>query len=128
MRFETRHIKGKGRGKFLGFPTINMKIPADLVLEEGVYGVWVSMGKNTYCGAMHFGPIPTFGQKEKQLEVFLLDVTESEANQLNTNSIQITPINYIREIRTFSSKDELIEQIQRDIEVIRRIAFPVSEG
>lgn len=126
MRFETRHIKGKGRGKFLGFPTINMEIPADLVLEEGVYGVWVSMGKNKYCGAMHFGPIPTFGQKEKQLEVFLLDVTESEANQLNTNSIQITPINYIREIRTFSSKDELIEQIQRDIEVIRRIVSRAS--
>lgn len=125
MTFQTRQIKGKGRGKFLGFPTINMKIPPDLVLEEGIYAVKVLIEKKTFTGALHYGPVPTFGESTISLEVFLLDSTQVET--LNTSVVQITPITRIREVRTFSSKEELIAQMQLDIAAIRRIGFPGSE-
>ena len=37
MKFETVHITGKGRGKPMGFPTINLKIPELFKLKIGVY-------------------------------------------------------------------------------------------
>lgn len=126
MTFQTSQIKGKGRGKFLGFPTINMEIPPDLVLEEGIYAVKVLIEKKSFTGALHYGPIPTFGESEISLEVFLLDSTQVET--LNTSVVQITPITRIREVRAFSSKDELIAQMQLDIAFIRRIGFPGSAG
>lgn len=126
MKFQTKQIKGKGRGKLLGFPTINMEIPPDLVLEEGVYAVKVIIEKKTFMGALHYGPVPTFGENNRSLEVFLLDSNHVET--LNTSIVQITPIAFIREVRAFSSKDELIAQMHQDIAAIRRIGFPGSAG
>lgn len=127
MKFTTRQIRGKGRGKFLGFPTINMEIPAGLILEEGIYAVRVVFGKTACIGAMHYGPIPTFGQKDKQLEVFLLRTTEKQAQALNTSVIHITPLERIREVRSFPSSEELIVQMHKDITLIRRTWFPAIE-
>ena len=127
MTFQTRQIKGKGRGKLLGFPTINMEIPSDMDLAEGIYAVWVIFKDKRFVGALHYGPVPTFQESKKSLEVFLLDVTETEVKSLDTFSIQISPIARVRDVRTFSSKEGLIEQMRRDIDVIRRSAFPVSE-
>jgi len=41
MKFKSRHIKGKGRGKKMGFPTINLKIPSNFKLEDGIYAAKV---------------------------------------------------------------------------------------
>ena len=45
MQFESTHISGKGRGKPMGFPTINLKIPENFKLKNGVYAVKVSIEK-----------------------------------------------------------------------------------
>ena len=71
MNYKTRQVKGKGRGKLLGFPTINLEIPPGFNIEEGIYAgrVWIS--KKQFKGAFHYGPVPTFHEKDKSLEVFL---------------------------------------------------------
>lgn len=121
MSFQTKQIRGKGRGKFLGFPTINMEIPPEFTVAEGVYAVRVRLNNKVFFGAMHYGPIPTFHQSDKQLEVFLLDVSEAQAKLLNTSVIQITPLERIRAVRTFSSSEKLIAQMKKDISAIGRI-------
>ncbi|KKP65604.1 MAG: hypothetical protein UR63_C0049G0007 [Candidatus Roizmanbacteria bacterium GW2011_GWC2_35_12] len=37
--FTSHQIKGRGRARKLGYPTINLEIPENLDLKEGVYGV-----------------------------------------------------------------------------------------
>jgi riboflavin kinase/FMN adenylyltransferase len=71
--FTTIQIRGKGRGKLLGYPTINMKIPVDFDLPDGIYAAWVTIGTTRYGGALHWGPIPTFKEEMKSLEVFVVD-------------------------------------------------------
>lgn len=119
MKFTTRQIPGRGRGKFLGFPTINMEIPAHFDLEEGIYAVWVTIEKKKFPGALHYGPIPTFGENQKSLEVFLMDATEKQVHSLNTKSIQVAPIRFIREVRSFPSSEALVRQMQKDIVAVR---------
>jgi len=114
-------IKGKGRGKKLGFPTINLEIPKDLILAAGVYGVWVKINKQKYLGALHFGPIPTFSEKEKNLEVFLIDVKIKPTNKFN-HLIIIEILKKIRDIKNFSSIEKLKNQINQDVKKILTIA------
>lgn len=70
MIFKTQQIKGQGRGHQIGFPTINLEIPSDLVLDEGVYASWVTINDVPYKGALHYGAIPTFDQEDRSIEVF----------------------------------------------------------
>lgn len=115
----TRQVRGHGRGKLLGYPTINMEIPPGMSLTHGIYAAWVTMGGVTFRGAVHYGPVPAFGQKEVSFEVFLLVASESELNGLDTSQIRIKPVTRIREVRAFGSSVELVDQITKDVEAVR---------
>lgn len=41
--FTANVIKGKGRGKELGFPTINLAVPENFNLKPGIYACWVKL-------------------------------------------------------------------------------------
>lgn len=119
--FTTHQIRGKGRGKFLGFPTINMQIPAGFILAEGIYAVWVAIGEKKCMGAMHFGPIPVFDEQAKSLEVFLLDINEKDFDTLDTSVIHVTPVKRLREVRAFGSTGDMVIQIRQDVVDTKRI-------
>lgn len=119
--FTTHQAKGKGRGRLLGFPTINMQIPADFDLPEGIYAVWVNIGKKKWMGAMHYGPVPVFGQETTSLEVFLLDAAEKDFSNVDTSVIGVTPVKRLRDVCAFPGPDELIVQIRQDVEDVRQI-------
>jgi len=117
----SKQIRGKGRGKTLGFPTINLKIPSNFTLAEGVYGVWVTINKKRLLGALHFGPVPTFHEKKKNLEVFLIDAGKIILPAKLAHQVIVEVIKKIRGIKTFSSADGLISQISQDVDVIRKL-------
>ncbi|MEP6692835.1 MAG: bifunctional riboflavin kinase/FMN adenylyltransferase, partial [Gemmatimonadaceae bacterium] len=56
-------VHGDGRGRALGFPTINLSpTPARKLLPpEGVYAVRVESRQGPFGGMMNLGPRPTFG-------------------------------------------------------------------
>jgi FAD synthase len=64
MKFKTITVQGHGRGKDLGFPTINMQVLPEMVLgmKEGIYAARVTIsGQNqgaAYGGALYYGPGP----------------------------------------------------------------------
>ncbi|MEK7119861.1 MAG: riboflavin kinase [Patescibacteria group bacterium] len=121
MHIVSRQVKGKGRGKVIGFPTINLDIPSGLSLEDGIYAAWVTIGDRRYKGALHFGPIPTFDETTKSLEVFLLDATEEELIGMENEAIKIDTVKKIRDIIKFDTTGELTKQIREDILVIDAI-------
>ena len=117
----SRQIKGEGRGHKIGFPTINLSVAPDLVLEDGIYAVWVVVNDVTYKGALHYGPIPTFSQKDKTMEVHLLDVTDSNAPDTEGAEIEVDVVSFLRGVRTFSSAEELALHIDLDVKNVRLI-------
>jgi drug/metabolite transporter (DMT)-like permease len=119
----TQKVKGKGRGKFLGFPTINLKIPAELSTQDGIYAVRVSIGKKAYKGALHYGPIPTFDDEKKSLEVFLLDAKEKDVPNtlLEKSKITVEFIQWLRPVIKFESEQALIAQMKKDVETVKGI-------
>ena len=123
MKFESIHIKGKGRGKPMGFPTINLKIPDNFELKDGIYAVKVTIENKKFIGALHYGPVPTFAEQEKSLEVYLIEVTNEDLigygmEDLDGKLIIIETIKYLRPIIKFKLVEELIKQIKEDVKQI----------
>lgn len=121
MVFQSKHIKGMGRGKNLGFPTINLTIPEELLLDDGIYAAWIDIGGRAYKGALHFGPVPTFNERETQLEVHLIDVTDDNFPNTDGIDIEVDVVEKIREVQRFDETVDLIEQIARDVEKVQKI-------
>lgn len=121
MVFQSKHIKGIGRGKNLGFPTVNLTIPEDILLEYGIYAAWIDIGGRAYKGALHFGPVPTFGEKEPQLEVHLIDVTDDNFPNTEGVNIEVDIVEKLREIQMYDEAVDLVEQIAKDVERVNRI-------
>ena len=103
---------GKGIGRTLGRPTINLRLPRELVqLPLGVYAVETTLGR----GVANYGRAPTLGERawtEPVLEVHLLDAP-SAFTVPETLSVSFT--RFIRRERTFASLAELQAQIARDV-------------
>lgn len=115
MKFSSTQVKGKGRGKLLGFPTINLNIPDDFKLIEGIYAVKVFIEGQEFLGALHFGPIPTFKEEGETLEVFLIDVNPENLPETSGLDIEIEIIKYLRAVQNFPDQDSLAKQIGEDV-------------
>ncbi|KKP86284.1 MAG: Riboflavin biosynthesis protein RibF [Candidatus Roizmanbacteria bacterium GW2011_GWA2_35_8] len=119
--FTSRQIKGRGRARKLGYPTINLEIPKNFDLKDGVYGVEFMVDTKKYLGAMHFGPSPTFADTEKTLEVFLINLKNETTPVTKNKMLKIKVLKYLREILSFSEKGKLIKQIANDIQEIKSL-------
>jgi len=121
MIFISKQIKGHGRGQKIGFPTINLSIPEGLLLDDGIYAAWVVINNRTYKGALHYGPIPTFGDKEQNLEIYLLDVTSDNVPDTEGIEIEVDIVSYLRDVKKFLNVEDLSLQIDSDVKKIRTI-------
>jgi riboflavin kinase/FMN adenylyltransferase len=121
MLFQTKQIKGEGRGHHIGFPTINLTVPNDFILDEGIYAAWIVINDKTYKGALHYGPIPTFDLKEKVMEVHLLDITDDTIPNTENVLIEVDIVERIRDIKKFIEAEDLSFQIAKDIEKVNLI-------
>jgi len=128
MKFESTFIKGKGRGKPMGFPTINLKIPDNFELKDGIYAAKVSIENKIFKGALHYGPVPTFAEQEKSLEVYLIGLNElrlsagrQELENLNDKIIKVEIIKYLRPIIKFKRVKDLVKQIEEDVINIKKM-------
>ncbi len=121
MVFQSKQIHGMGRGKEVGFPTINMQLPDDFDMEPGIYAAWVMIDNKTYKGALHYGPIPTFGEMNNSLEVHLIDISDEDVPESEDKLIEVDIVERIRDVKKFFEVGDLNEAIARDIERIKII-------
>ena len=121
MKFRTKTIKGHGRGKTLGFPTVNMVVPENIPLQlpQGVYAARAKVKDEIYEGALYYGPAPTFGEKEVALEIYLLDTMAFYLGQ--DEDIEVEVVKFIRGVETFGLPELLMLQMDKDVAAIREV-------
>ena len=117
MIYSSKIVKGYGRGRKIGFPTLNLVVPRPFVEKHGAYAVRVLIGDKEYAGALHFGPTPTFSDNSPTLEIFVLDYNADEPIE----KIKFEILDYLRPIRRFANAEDLTAQITKDIAKIREI-------
>ena len=109
---------GDKRGRTIGFPTLNLRIPENIALRKGVYAVHASRSDQVLVkGIGNLGSRPTVNGLEMRLEVHLFDFAEQVYQQHWT----IEPIAFIRDEQRFESFDLLKQQIKLDVEQARSL-------
>jgi riboflavin kinase/FMN adenylyltransferase len=108
-----RVISGKGRGrKLLNFATANIEIPLEKILPaNGVYLVEINIDNQKYYGLMNIGIKPTFKEKNKTVEVHIINFNKSIYNQV----VNINILQKIRNEKYFNHAGLLKKQIEDDI-------------
>lgn len=107
-----RVIKGQGRGRLIGFPTANIEISVDrLIPLRGVYSTLVKFKDLNFKSVTNIGINPTFGENQLTVETNILDFD----NDIYGEKIEVQFLSRIRDERKFSSVNELVEQIRKDI-------------
>lgn len=99
-------IKGKEKGKALGFPTANIKLKDKI--ESGVYAGMVNAEGKEYPAGVFVN------LEEKLLEAHLIGFS----GDLYEREIEIEIGEKMRDVIKFENDAELINQIKKDIAVI----------
>lgn len=125
------HGAGRG-GRALGFPTTNQYFPEKYALPaDGVYAGYVTLVVEDAVeervgtmplgermpAAISVGTNPTFGHEPRSVESFILD---HDADIYG----RVAKVEFVERIRgqeTYTSLDELIEAIDRDVEQVRSV-------
>ena len=107
-------VHGEHRGRTLGFPTANLDEIQTVLPKPGVYACTCQAADKTHKAAVNIGFNPTFGQQEHpKVEAYLLDFE----GDLYGKQLHLDFHNRIRDIVKFESRETLIEQMNRDVQL-----------
>ncbi len=110
-------VHGEHRGRTLGFPTANLGNVQTIVPKPGIYATLARFDETEHLAATHIGSNPTFGETPLKIEVFLLDFS----GDLYGRTLYVDFLDHLRDIVRFESVDQLLRQMERDVEQVRRI-------
>jgi riboflavin kinase / FMN adenylyltransferase len=107
-------VHGEGRGRDLGFATLNIAPPSPrkLLPPVGVYAVRVQTPQGTFGGMVNLGPRPTFREKGTTLEAHLF----GPSGDFYGARVRIDFISFLRDTRKFANAGELTRQLEQDRE------------
>jgi riboflavin kinase/FMN adenylyltransferase len=110
--------RGKGRGRDLGYPTLNLEIPSGKLLpQDGVYGVRVRLEKREYPGMMYVGPRPTFGEEARLVEVHVL----GREIEVTHAKVELLVERWVRKPKRFPDAEHLKDQLKSDEKRIKEM-------
>ena len=116
-RVRGRVEPGAGRGKGLGFPTLNLKLASGQDVRHGIYAMRIDVDGHSHPAAGYVGSRPTFGESEPVLEAYLLDF----AGDLYGKEVEAEFIAFLRPDQTFATPKALSMQMREDCETARAI-------
>jgi len=114
---EGTRIRGKGRGRTLGYPTVNLTPESELLPAIGIYAVQVELDQRLFLGAASLGFNPTFGGNHFSFEVYLLDFK----GDMMDKEVRVLFYKRLREEIRFDSGEELIHQMETDVAQVKEI-------
>ena len=114
--------EGAGRGKGLGFPTINLPLAPGQDVRHGIYAMRVEHGGNRYHAAGYVGARPTFGAGEPVLEAYLLDY----AGSLYGEEVEAEFIAFLRPDEAFVSAEALSHKMREDCDQARAVLMRIE--
>ena len=110
-------VHGAERGRTLGFPTANLKLPAGrLAPAYGIYACWAWRGETGYPAAVNVGVRPSFDNGHPSVEAYLLDFDDD----LYGETLGLSFIQRLRGEQRFADIHALIAQMGIDVEAARR--------
>lgn len=104
-------IKGKSRGKILGFPTANIQTRNEIV-PPGVFITDVEIGSKKIASLTNIGHCPTFGRQETNIESYIINFSKN----LYGKKLRIYFIKKLREEIKFDTSEKLSQQIKKDLD------------
>jgi riboflavin kinase / FMN adenylyltransferase len=110
-------VSGDARGGTLGYPTANLRVPANLVVPR--FGIYAG-ATGSLRAAVSIGTNPHYGGDERRIEAFLLDFE----GDLYGKRLVVELWQRLRDEASFASERELVEQIARDVEQARAAVPP----
>jgi riboflavin kinase/FMN adenylyltransferase len=111
-------IHGQHLGRRLGFPTANIDPDRIHVALMGIFAVRViGLGEDVLEGVASVGTRPTVGGTKVLLEVYIFNFDED----IYGREIQVEFVEKIREELNFPDIDALIENINNDVAIARKI-------
>jgi riboflavin kinase/FMN adenylyltransferase len=111
-------VLGDQRGGTLGYPTANLAVPPELLVPA--YGIYAGAARG-HRAAISIGVNPHYGGDERRIEPHLLDFE----GDLYGQRLVVELWRRLREERAFSSEQELVAQMTRDVEATRAAQPPV---
>lgn len=111
LTFSARVVKGAGRGRRIGSPTLNLRLEdVPSILPEGIFACRAHWGSRDASAALHYGPRPVF-KAGIACELHLID----RALTRPPKTITVEVLQFLRPIRNFRTVELLKKQIARDI-------------
>lgn len=113
-------INGYKNGRKIGFPTANIWFESDekIIPKVGVYAVKVYLKGEEYKGMMNIGFRPTFhSDNSLSMEVHIIDFDDD----IYDDKIKVECLYRIRDEKKFNGVDELIAQLKKDKELVRKL-------
>ena len=113
---EGKVIKGKKRGRKIGFPTCNMTLNDYVIPKLGVYAVKVNFGNLNKKGIANIGYRPTFNGQSLLLETNIFGINKNLYNKV----ISVSFKKFIRPEKKFKNLKYLKKQIKLDIKQAKK--------
>ncbi|HEY6419504.1 MAG TPA: bifunctional riboflavin kinase/FAD synthetase [Candidatus Binataceae bacterium] len=110
-------VRGRERGRTIGFPTANLANETECVPPDGVYATRVILADGAYASITNIGMRPTFAEKIHSIEAHIFDFNRD----LYGERIKLELIERIRPERKFDSAEALRSQIALDLSRAREI-------
>jgi riboflavin kinase/FMN adenylyltransferase len=129
-------IHGDHRGRLLGVPTANLRMPEKLVVpKNGIYATLVELldehgnvVAGPYPAATNVGENPTFANQYRRIESHLLDFD----GDLYGRTLRVSFVERLRDEVRFESVAALVAQMRRDLEqareILRRLGYDRPAG
>ena len=124
FRLRGQVARGAARGRTIGFPTANLERIETVIPGPGVYAARAYVEHQVWPAAVNIGPNPTFGEHALKIEIHLIGFN----GDLYDLPLEVDLLDRLRDIQSFASVAELIDQLQRDVAEVREICACGSIG
>jgi riboflavin kinase/FMN adenylyltransferase len=103
-------VRGRGRGREIGFPTANIDTANELLPPHGVYATTLSVNGIVRAALTNIGIRPTFGDTTVTVETYVL----AYSGNLYGCQVRLAFVQRLRDERAFPDVDALRAQLQAD--------------
>jgi riboflavin kinase/FMN adenylyltransferase len=114
-------VRGRQRGRHLGFPTANILSKTEVIPADGIYATFLQIRGQYWASVTNIGHNPTFGEGPRTVESYILDFQ----GDLYGHQVRLFFIEKIRDEKRFPSAELLVAQMKYDVrdaqEVFRKI-------
>ena len=115
-------VRGRGRGREIGFPTANMETANELLPPHGVYATTLAIDGIVRAALTNIGVRPTFGEQTVTIETYVLGYSDD----LYDRSVRLSFVQRLRDERAFPDVDALKAQLEADRRRAERLFSRIS--